>query len=147
MKMLDKTGAFKSILDQGRAAALRTGQRLLGELKEVVESNSALSKVSQAALSNQGPEPPIVARLVVEIRSDGSRTVARGALEDSTTNQKVAVLAEGTSPAQLAASLAKSLLALPLFATSVARSLRRTGVSDISAPDVSASDRTEEPRR
>lgn len=56
---------------------------------------------------------PVVARLVVEIRSDGSRTLARGALEDVVTGERVSLEANGGSPAQLAASLAGNLLVTP----------------------------------
>jgi hypothetical protein len=56
---------------------------------------------------------PVVARLVVEIRSDGRRTIARGALEDAATQQRVAVEARGDSPLQLAIALARSLTSLP----------------------------------
>jgi hypothetical protein len=58
-------------------------------------------------------ELPVVARLVVEIRSDGTRTVARGAVEDHLTGEQVALRIEGTTPAALAAALARSLLQLP----------------------------------
>lgn len=58
---------------------------------------------------------PVVARLVVEIRSDGSRTIARGGLEDAALGQRVTVEARGDSPLQLALALAKSLGALPTF--------------------------------
>ena len=58
-------------------------------------------------------EPPVVARLVVEIRSDGSRTIARGALEDAQHGEKVAIEAHGDSPLQLAIALARSLTQLP----------------------------------
>ncbi|HET9627152.1 MAG TPA: hypothetical protein VFP84_37590 [Kofleriaceae bacterium] len=58
-------------------------------------------------------EPPVVARLVVEIRSDGSRTIARGALEDVTTGARTSVEARGDSPLQLAIALARSLTQLP----------------------------------
>ena len=61
-------------------------------------------------------EPPVVARLVVEIRSDGTRTIARGGLEDVVQGQKVAIEATGTSPMQLALALAKSMTQLPRFA-------------------------------
>ena len=61
-------------------------------------------------------EPPVVARLVVEIRSDGSRTIARGAIEDTTTGQRTAIEAQGTTPLQLAFALAKSLRTLPRMA-------------------------------
>lgn len=58
-------------------------------------------------------EPPVVARLVVEIRSDGSRTIARGAIEDVVSGQRTAVEARGDSPLQLALALARSLTQLP----------------------------------
>jgi hypothetical protein len=53
---------------------------------------------------------PVVARMVVEIRSDGTRTVARGALEDGVSGQRVAVELEPTSPWEMAKSVAKLLL-------------------------------------
>ena len=56
---------------------------------------------------------PVVARLVVEIRSDGRRTIARGAAEDSASGQRVAIEARGDSPAQLAVALARSLWKIP----------------------------------
>jgi hypothetical protein len=52
---------------------------------------------------------PVVARLVIEIRSDGSRTVARGAMEDTATGSKTAVVARGGSPLALAADLTRAL--------------------------------------
>jgi hypothetical protein len=58
-------------------------------------------------------EPPVVARLVVEIRSDGSRTIARGAVEDVTRGEQVALEAQGTTPVQLALALARALTRLP----------------------------------
>jgi len=58
-------------------------------------------------------EPPVVARLVVEIRSDGSRTIARGAIEDVVAGHRTAVEAHGDSPLQLAIALARSLAQLP----------------------------------
>lgn len=69
-------------------------------------------------------EPPVVARLVVEIRSDGSHTVARGALEDVVSGQRTTVEAHGTSPLQLALSLARAITQLPrLGARSAVRGL------------------------
>jgi hypothetical protein len=67
--------------------------------------------------------PPVVARMVVEVRSDGSRTVARGAIEDLTTNERVAIRADGTTPLKLASALAKSLVKTPVFARHAIRSL------------------------
>jgi hypothetical protein len=75
-------------------------------------------------------EPPVVARLVVEIRSDGARTIARGAIEDVHRGERVAIEAAGTSPLQLALALARSIVQLPrLGARSAVRGLlgRRRG--------------------
>ena len=69
-------------------------------------------------------EPPVVARLVVEIRSDGTRTIARGAIEDAQRGERVAIEARGDSPLQLAIALARSLSQLPrLTARSAVRGL------------------------
>ena len=64
-------------------------------------------------------ELPVVARLVVEVRSDGKRTIARGAVEDAATGQRVAIEAKGASPAQLAIALARSLWQVPRLAFKV----------------------------
>lgn len=65
---------------------------------------------------------PVVARMVIEIRSDGTRTVARGAIEDVATGQQAKVVARGGSPLGLAAdltrSIARGLTGLPIAATS-----------------------------
>lgn len=69
-------------------------------------------------------EPPVVARLIVEIRSDGTRTIARGAVEDATSGQRTALEARGDSPLQLAIALARTLTQLPrLGARSAVRGL------------------------
>jgi hypothetical protein len=69
-------------------------------------------------------EPPVVARLVVEIRSDGSRTIARGAVEDVPSGQRTTLEARGDSPIQLALALARVLTQLPrLGARSAVRGL------------------------
>jgi hypothetical protein len=70
-------------------------------------------------------ELPVVARLMVEIRSDGSYTVARGAMEDSVSGQKVAIEASGANPLALALSLAKSLTDVPWLARQAFRALMR----------------------
>lgn len=71
-----------------------------------------------------GPdEPPVVARMVIEIRSDGRRTIARGAMEDADSGQKVAIEARGTTPLNLALSLAKTMVKGRAFARSAARAL------------------------
>ncbi len=78
--------------------------------------------MTESKLTNLPPEPlapiddlPVVARLVVEIRSDGTRTVARGAIEDRLGGENVSIHAEGTTPAALALSLLSSLQKLPVF--------------------------------
>ncbi|HWO17920.1 MAG TPA: hypothetical protein VNO30_04065 [Kofleriaceae bacterium] len=83
-----------------------------------------------AAELEQTTEPPVVARLVVEIRSDGSRTIARGAVEDTATGQRTTLEARGDSPLQLAIALARTLTQLPrLTARQAVRGLlgRRRG--------------------
>jgi len=74
-------------------------------------------------LAERPGEPPVVARLVIEIRSDGTRTIARGAMEDALNGQKVAVEASGSTPLALALSLAKSIVATPLLARQAFRAL------------------------
>ncbi len=68
-------------------------------------------------------ELPVVARLMVEIRSDGTRTIARGAMEDVLSGDKVAIEARGSSPMSLALGLAKSMMRGRAFARSAARAL------------------------
>jgi hypothetical protein len=66
---------------------------------------------------------PVVARLMVEIRSDGTRTVARGALEDVASGQRTAVEASGGTPMALAASLARTIFSARTLARKVVRKL------------------------
>lgn len=81
---------------------------------EIVQRPGPSSERSD--LMEKPGDPPVVARMVIEIRSDGSRTVARGALEEVVSGEKVALEAHGTTPMALAASLTKSLLSAPLLA-------------------------------
>lgn len=60
-------------------------------------------------------ELPVVARLVVELRSDGVRTVARGAMVDAESGQQVGVEIRAGSVLELAGSLAKNLMSLPMM--------------------------------
>lgn len=62
-----------------------------------------------------------MARLVIEIRSDGTRTVARGALEERTTGQQVALEARAGTPEELTLQLMKALLGTPLLAGAAVR--------------------------
>ena len=68
------------------------------------------------------PQLPVVARLVVEILSDGRHTIARGAAEDAT-GERVQVEAEGSTPLQLAFSLMRALSQVPSLARGIARNL------------------------
>lgn len=76
-----------------------------------------------STLAERPGDPPVVARMIVEIRSDGSRTVARGALEDVASGERVAIEARGTTPLALALSLTRSLAALPSLARHAAKAL------------------------
>ena len=58
-------------------------------------------------------ELPVVARLIVEVRSDGTRTVARGAMEDAASGAKAVIEASGATPLELALALTKSIFAAP----------------------------------
>jgi hypothetical protein len=73
------------------------------------------------ALAARADDPPVVARMVVEIRSDGTRTVARGAIEDLVRGETASLEAHGTTPLSLAASLVKSLASVPFLAEGALR--------------------------
>ena len=86
------------------------------------------------ALRRADDELPVVARLVIEIRSDGTRTVARGGLEqaplpgalDGGAPERVAIEARGGSPAALAADLLRAIVTMP-FQSSLSRWTGREG--------------------
>jgi hypothetical protein len=82
-----------------------------------------LEKKAGQALRAAEPEPPVVARLVIEIRSDGSRTIARGMAEDVQQGERVEVHAEGSTPFQLVLSLVKALHEVPSLARNFAKGL------------------------
>jgi hypothetical protein len=71
-------------------------------------------------------EPPVVARLMVEIRSDGSRTIARGAIDDVHTGQSVGIEARGETPLGMAFSLARTITRGPAFARTAAQAMRQS---------------------
>jgi hypothetical protein len=75
------------------------------------------------AVTERPGEPPVVARLVIEIRSDGSRTIARGAMEDLTVGQRVSVEAQGATPLSLALSLARAIFKTPFLAGAATRAV------------------------
>lgn len=87
--------------------------------------SGALAQGAHGGVPQVHEEPPVVARMIVEIRSDGTRTVARGALEDIVTGERVAIEANGGSPLQLAASLAQNLLSTPFAVGRAAGALVR----------------------
>jgi len=95
------------------------------KIKETIDDvqSQALVKPEASALDSALPEPPVVARLMVEIRSDGTRTIARGAIEDISSGERVAVEAKGSTPGQLAASLARTIFATPLLAKAAVRAV------------------------
>jgi hypothetical protein len=86
---------------------------------------TGLTETERGSVPATHEEPPVVARMIIEIRSDGARTVARGALEDVVTGERVSIDANGGSPMQLAASLASSLLATPFSLGKVASAMVR----------------------
>jgi hypothetical protein len=89
--------------------------------------NELLWPNDEKELEQCADEPPVVARMVIEIRSDGSRTIARGAVEDTASGERVAIEAKGSTPAALAASLAKSLFSMPVLARQAVRALLAKG--------------------
>jgi hypothetical protein len=54
----------------------------------------------------------VVARLIVEIRSDGTTTIARAGLADELNRQGTVLEARGSTPLALALSLARHLVGL-----------------------------------
>ena len=77
-------------------------------------SEPALPQKNDDALLPQRDDlPPVVARLVIEVRSDGTRTMARGGLEDVLNDQRVALHAEAGTPLELSRLLMRSLLETP----------------------------------
>ncbi len=84
--------------------------------------NAALAKEDRdSEIQAEADLPPVVARMVVEIRSDGTRTVARGALEDLQSGERVALQANAQSPVALAQELTKTLLKTPVLASTLAK--------------------------
>ena len=82
---------------------------------------TSVATASGQALPATVDDLPVVARLIVEIRSDGSRTIARGAMEDVASDTRVGIEASGTSPLELALGLAKSMLAAPWLRRQIVR--------------------------
>lgn len=90
---------------------------------DALERTSAAQAKRDDALRGAVAEPPVVARFMVEIRSDGSQTIARGALEDHLSGESHTVEARASTPALLVLSLARHLITLPAFQDTVRRAL------------------------
>jgi len=87
---------------------------------DMPDDKKDLQTAPTAGPLQEAKEPPVVTRLVIEIRSDGSRTIARGAVEDVQSGEKVELKAEGATPFLLIASLLRSLTDVPLLAKKAA---------------------------
>lgn len=87
------------------------------------DDRSDLAPAEAKPLAHPPDEPPVVARMVIEIRSDGTRTIARGALEDAASGERVAVEAHGSTPLALAGSLARTIFSAPMLARQAVRAL------------------------
>ncbi len=98
-------------------------EQLPDPMSHALDAKSAPAPIPAEIAGGEG-DPPVVARLVIEIRSDGTRTVARGAMEDVPTGQRALVEARGTTPMSLAAALARSMLASPTLARQAGRAVR-----------------------
>lgn len=121
--MAAKKDSFKERLDRVRE---RVTQRVRDTANKVLDGGSSESLVGtkhRDEMETLTGEPPVVARLMIEIRSDGARTIARGALKDELSGEQVSLEAKGSTPIQLAAQLAKSLLTTPLAAGQLARAM------------------------
>lgn len=94
-----------------------------------------LERVAADAVSNAEPElPPIVLRMVIEVRSDGTRTIARGAIEDQRAGERVQIKIDNFSPLVLGREITRALLSVPSIAKRAARTMllprgRRSGDS------------------
>jgi hypothetical protein len=89
------------------------------------KTTDRLAQSSNERALTSDEEPPVVARMVIEIRSDGTRTIARGAAEDAQTGEKVAIEVMGSTPLQLALSMMKTMASLPAIARSAVKALRQ----------------------
>lgn len=106
---------LKVARDLAREAAKRAVAAATEALNDAPEQpTNAMQTTAPADLAEAPPEPPVVARLMIEIRSDGTRTIARGALQDELSGENVAIEAKGNSPLELAGQLAKTLMTAPL---------------------------------
>ena len=111
-----------SLLEE-KANRFDAAETMLLKLNERVKDAKPELVTSPPTAVEHADEPPVVARLIIEIRSDGSRTIARGAMED-VGGQRTTIEARGDSPIQLALALARAVSQLPrLGARSAVRGL------------------------
>lgn len=74
-------------------------------------------------MSSADEDLPIVSRIVIEVRSDGTRTIARGAAEDP--SGKVGLEVRADSPVELVTAMVKLMLQVPALATTSFRTGRK----------------------
>lgn len=121
--------SFKDRVHEVKQRVEATAQRVADARVPIIDgparNGTAIREARPGAPPVVHEEPPVIARMVVEIRSDGSHTIARGALEDVVSGERVAIDASGGTPIQLAASLASSLLSTPFTLTRAAGALVR----------------------
>jgi hypothetical protein len=87
------------------------GILVLDQLREAITPKRPTDAITTpAAEIVEKAEPPVVAQLMIEIRSDGSHTIARGALNDLRVGRSAQLHAAGATPRELVKSLASSLL-------------------------------------
>ena len=89
------------------------------------DDERAVASKPESAAMEPDDELPVVARMVVEIRSDGTRTIARGALDDRVADQQVAIKIESASPLSLVRQLAGAILKAPSLGARAWRARRR----------------------
>ncbi len=100
------------------------------QFAEVTPTKQLAPRAEHATDLASADEPPVVARLVVEIRSDGSRTVARGLLEAPEFGERTSLEVKAATPFQLVLSLVKALFHVPAFASSVVQTLLAGNLKD-----------------
>lgn len=121
--MVAKKDSFKERLGRVRERVARRVRDTATKVLEQVPTTSLAETKHRDEMETLTGEPPVVARLMIEIRSDGLHTIARGALKDELSGEQVSLEAKGTTPIQLAAQLAKGLLTTPLAAGQLARAM------------------------
>jgi hypothetical protein len=75
------------------------------------------------AVQDTDEDLPVVARLIVEVRSDGRRTIARGLVEDLATGERTMVAASGDTQMALFSTLMRAAGGLTTLARRASRVL------------------------